>query len=82
MRLREKAEKFLGKPKVENDIELVNKMLNSFKSLGCNMSIKVHYLDTYLKLFSSMRNNYGGPLPAKMGYAHDGRFQVFEVFND
>ena len=35
---------FLGKRKAENYVVLVNEMLNSFRSLGCNMSIKVHYL--------------------------------------
>jgi hypothetical protein len=42
---------FLGKRKAENYVELVNEMLNSFKSLGCNMSIKVHYLHSHLDRF-------------------------------
>lgn len=42
---------FLGKHKAENYVELVNEMLNSFKSLGCNMSIKVHYLHSHLDSF-------------------------------
>ncbi|KAJ8957397.1 hypothetical protein NQ318_004877 [Aromia moschata] len=45
------VENFLGKHKAENYVEIVNKMLNSFKSLGCNMSIKVHYLDSHLDRF-------------------------------
>lgn len=45
------VENFLGKRKAENYVELVNEMLNSFKSLGCNMSIKVHYLHSHLDRF-------------------------------
>nr|CAI5835337.1 unnamed protein product [Callosobruchus analis] len=45
------VEKFLGKHKSENYVEIVNKMLNSFKALGCNMSIKLHYLDSHLDRF-------------------------------
>ncbi|GBM32034.1 hypothetical protein AVEN_127375-1 [Araneus ventricosus] len=42
---------FLGKRKAENYVELVNEMLNSFKSFGCNMSIKVYYLYRQLERF-------------------------------
>lgn len=42
---------FLGNHKSENYIELVNIMLSNFKSLGCNMSIKVHYLHSHLDNF-------------------------------
>lgn len=33
---------FLGKHKVENDLELLDEVINIFKSLGCNVSIQVH----------------------------------------
>lgn len=42
---------FLGNHKSENYAELVNRMLNNFQSLGCNMSIKVHYLHSHLDRF-------------------------------
>ena len=42
---------FLGKRKDENYVKLVDDMLSSFKSLGCNMSIKVHYLHSHLDRF-------------------------------
>ena len=32
-------------------MEMVNEMLNSFESLGCNMSIEVHYLHSHLECF-------------------------------
>ena len=44
-------ENFLGNHKSENYMEVVNEMLNSFESLGCNMSIKVHYLHSHLECF-------------------------------
>lgn len=42
---------FLGNHKAENYADLVNDMLISFKNLGCNMSIKVHYLHSHLDRF-------------------------------
>ncbi|GBL92371.1 hypothetical protein AVEN_174670-1 [Araneus ventricosus] len=42
---------FLGKRKAENYVELVNEMLNSLNSFGCNMSIKVHYLHSHSDRF-------------------------------
>ena len=44
-------ENFLDNHKSENYMEVVNEMLNSFESLGCNMSIKVHYLHSHLECF-------------------------------
>lgn len=42
---------FLGNKKAENYVELVETMLKNFKDLGCNMSIKVHYLHSHLDRF-------------------------------
>ena len=42
---------FLGNYKASNYVELVSNMLSSFKDLGCNMSIKVHYLHSHLDHF-------------------------------
>lgn len=42
---------FLGKHKAKNYVDLVNNMLTSFRKLGCNMSIKVHYLHSHLDRF-------------------------------
>ena len=45
------VENFPGKHKADNYVEQVDKMLNSFKTLGCNMSIKMHYLHSHLDRF-------------------------------
>lgn len=42
---------FLGNHKAQNYAELVNNMLINFRDLGCNMSIKVHYLHSHLDRF-------------------------------
>ncbi|GFX74511.1 uncharacterized protein TNCV_3213981 [Trichonephila clavipes] len=42
---------FLGK-KISNDhVELVESMLSNLKELGCNMSIKIHFLHSHLDRF-------------------------------
>ena len=43
---------FLGNKRVDNYIELVEELLLSLQDLGCQMSIKVHYLHSYLSEFS------------------------------
>lgn len=43
--------KFLGNTKADNYVELVNNMLENFQRLGCNMSIKMHYLHSHLDHF-------------------------------
>ena len=45
------AENFLGNNRATNYVELVENMLTSFYTLGCNMSIKVHYLHSHLDRF-------------------------------
>ena len=42
---------FLGKHRADNYSEIVQDMLTNFKNLGCNMSIKVHYLHSHLDRF-------------------------------
>ena len=42
---------FLGNKRVDNYIELVEELLFSLQDLGCRMSIKVHYLHSYLREF-------------------------------
>ena len=39
---------FLGNIKASNYEELITNMLYTFKSLGCNMSIKMHYLFSHI----------------------------------
>ena len=42
---------FLGNNKEENYTELVEELLDSFRTLGCRMSLKVHYLHSHLDFF-------------------------------
>lgn len=45
------AQNFLGNHKADNYVELVEEMLVRFKDLGCNMSLKLHYLNSHLHHF-------------------------------
>jgi hypothetical protein len=45
------VQNFLGNFKADNYSELVGNMLSSFCKLGCNMSIKLHYLHNHLHFF-------------------------------
>lgn len=42
---------FLGNKKSENYIELVEDLLLQLKNMGCNMSIKLHFLHSHLDRF-------------------------------
>ncbi|GFV22118.1 uncharacterized protein TNCV_5006011 [Trichonephila clavipes] len=43
---------FLGKKRSDDHhVELVESMLSNLKELGCNMSIKIHFLHSYLDRF-------------------------------
>lgn len=42
------VQKFLGNYKADDRTELLNEMLISFKTFGCNMSIKVDYHRSHL----------------------------------
>jgi len=42
---------FLGNKKADNYTQLVEDMLFHFNRLGCNMSVKVHYLHSHLYRF-------------------------------
>ena len=42
---------FLGNRRVQNYEEIVNNLLQSYQKLGCNMSLKVHFLHSHLDFF-------------------------------
>ena len=46
---------FFGNNKASNYAELVTKLLTAFKNLGCNMSIKMHYLFSHMDRFPENR---------------------------
>ena len=43
---------FLRNKRVENFKDLVANLLHCYNRLGCNMSLKIHFLDSYLDCFS------------------------------
>ena len=47
----EVMENFLGNHKSDNYVQIVNNMLNNFEMLGCNMSVKVHFLHSHISYF-------------------------------
>jgi hypothetical protein len=42
---------FLGNDKAENYCDMVADLVQSYKAMGCNMSLKVHFLDSHLDFF-------------------------------
>ncbi|GBN56377.1 hypothetical protein AVEN_183205-1 [Araneus ventricosus] len=42
---------FLGNKKAENYEDLVGDMVKCFRVIGCNMSLKLHVLDSHLNFF-------------------------------
>ncbi|GFV38088.1 uncharacterized protein TNCV_4203981 [Trichonephila clavipes] len=40
-----------GKKRSDDHVELVESMLSNLRELGCNMSIKIHFLHSHLDLF-------------------------------
>ena len=48
----------LGNKKVTNYKKIVKEMLHSYKDIGCLMSVKLHYFESHLDLFSSNMTDY------------------------
>jgi len=42
---------FVGNRRAQNYEELVNNLLQSYQKLGCNMSLKIHFLHSHLDFF-------------------------------
>ena len=42
---------FLGNRKAQNYREIVGELLQSYQDMGCNMSLKIHFLDSHLDFF-------------------------------
>ena len=49
---------FLGNRKSENYLQLVNDILSHLKHVGCNMSIKLYYLNSHLDRFHETLGDY------------------------
>jgi len=61
---------FLGNRRAQDYEELVNNLLLSYQTLGCNMSLKIHFLHSYLDFF-----------PEKCGAVSDEHEERFHFFN-
>jgi hypothetical protein len=63
---------FLGNRKTENYHEIVSDLLMAYKPMGCNMSIKVHFLDSHLDFF-----------PENLGAVSDEHGEIFhyDIYN-
>ena len=42
---------FLGNPKAPNYREIVGELLQLYQDMWCNMSLKIHFLDSHLDFF-------------------------------
>jgi len=51
------VQNFLGNNKVENYKDIVKGLIFRFHHLGCNMSIKIHFLDSHLDKFPENLGN-------------------------
>ena len=45
------ATKLLGNTQADNYMELVPNLLKAYNRMGCNMSLKIHFLDSHLDFF-------------------------------
>ena len=48
---KEVCAQFLGNNKAHNYAEIIEELFTSYKALGCNMSLKIHFLDSHLDFF-------------------------------
>ena len=44
------CQNFLDSHRADNYVELVTKLLHSYEVLGCKMSLKVHFLASFIKI--------------------------------
>jgi len=68
------VENFLCNKKSENYKEIVAKMVENFRALGCNMNFKLHFLDSHINYFPMNLGTYSeeqGEIPSK--HQRDGK---------
>jgi hypothetical protein len=51
--LKDVISKFLGNYRDQNYKNIISHMLDKFKELGCNMSLKVHFSNSHLEYFTA-----------------------------
>jgi hypothetical protein len=49
----------LGNRKAENYHEVVSDLLTAYKAMGCNMSLKVHFLDLFPENLGAVSDEHG-----------------------
>jgi len=42
---------FLGNHRIANYQDVIQDLLTSYKAMGCNMSLKIHFLESHLHFF-------------------------------
>ncbi|GBL97140.1 hypothetical protein AVEN_144588-1 [Araneus ventricosus] len=62
---KELAKHFLGNHKAENYRQIVNNLLKAYKTMGCNMSLKIHFLHSHFGFF-----------PKNLGSVRDGSIKI------
>ena len=84
---------FLGNFKAEKYFDQMENIQTSFHQLGCKMSLKLHYINSYLDLLvenigdlSEEQNKkfhpkiYGKKIPGTLGYIQDvGLLQIYSM---
>jgi hypothetical protein len=49
--LKDVCSNFFGNNKADNYQEIVERLLQSYEAMGCNMSLKIHFLHSHLDFF-------------------------------
>lgn len=53
------AENFLGRKKDPNYKEMVQNLIDAYRMMGCNMSLKIHFLNSHIDCFHSNSGHVG-----------------------
>jgi len=78
---------FLGNHKAANYQDVVQDLLNSYRTMGCNVSLKIHFLESHLDFFpENLREvsderwkisrryfGYGKGVPRQVDFRYGGR---------
>jgi hypothetical protein len=77
---------FMGNHKAENYHEIASNLLTAYKAMGCNMSIKVNFLDSHLDFFpeilGAVSDEHGGRFRqeiSNMGKRYQGKWSLSKL---
>ncbi|KAK9739589.1 hypothetical protein QE152_g8863 [Popillia japonica] len=68
---------FLGNSRAQNYTEIVQQLLENFKMLGCDMSIKLHFLNSNLANFPKNLGAVSANFPKNLGAVSDEQCERF-----